>query len=297
MLFGAIGFSYANFDHTRKDFERKGKHSANIGDNMQSLAVRHMYRQLGIPETKILRIDRDQLPYYDGPTVVLPMNAVFHRAILPVSDRIIPVFFGFHAAGETILAHRDWLSKQEPIGCRDPATAQALRDLGIGANVTGCLTCSLPQRAPGQSGTKVFLVQGAGKGAFPEAALRAMPAKLWDGLVVVKQRRDMVRLPLTAADMADNDRVAEGLVTRYREEARLVVTALHHAAAPCLAAGIPVVLVREQADKRFGFLQGLLPVHLGPDYSGIDWTPAPVDMTAVKAIQAAQFKAALAPWL
>lgn len=297
MLFGAMGFSYANFGHTRTVFDRKGTHSANLGDNMQSLAVRHLYRDLGIPEAQVVRIDRDHLPYYDGPPVVLPMNAVFPRAILPVSDRVIPVFIGFHASGETILKHRKWLARQGPIGCRDPATAQGLTDLGIAAHVTGCLTCCLPERRADQRGSKVILVQGSGNGAFPEAALAAMPKAMRAELVTVKQRRDMTRLPLTEADMAENDSLTAGLLDRYRSEARLIVTALHHAAAPCMAAGIPVVLARKEWSERFGFLQNLLPVHLGPDFSGIDWYPAPVDMAAVKAAQIAQFKAALSPWL
>ncbi len=297
MLFGAMGFSYANFGHTRTVFDRKGSHSANLGDNMQSLAVRHLYRELGIPDAQVVRIDRDQLPYYDGPPVVLPMNAVFPRAILPASDKVIPVFIGFHASGETILKHRKWLAKQGPIGCRDPATAQVLTDLGISAHVTGCLTCCLPERGADQRGGKVILVQGSGNGAFPEAALAAMPSALRADLVTIKQRRTMTRLPLTDEDLAENDSITAGMLDRYRREARLIVTALHHAAAPCMAAGIPVVLARKEWSDRFGFLQSLLPVYVGPDFSTIDWSPAPVDMSAVKAFQMAQFKAVLAPFL
>jgi hypothetical protein len=301
MLFGAIGFSYGNFAHTRKVFESKGKHSANLGDNMQSLAVRHLYGQLGIAADQIVRIDRDHLPSYDGPPVVLPMNAVFHRSVLPASDKIIPIFIGFHAKHDTILAHRDWLGRHAPIGCRDPDTAAALTDLGIAAHVTGCLTCCLPPRnsarAPVGARDKVILVQGAGTGAFPKAALSAMPEHLRKDLIVIKQRKDMTRLPLTAQDMDGNDQLAQALLARYCAEARLIVTALHHAAAPCMAAGIPVVLARDEIDKRFGFLQTLLPIYTGPSFEDINWNPAQVALGPVQARQSAAFKAALAQWL
>ena len=137
MLFGAIGFSYDNFAHTRKIFERTGLHSANLGDNMQSLAVRHLYKRLGIPAGRIVRIDRDNLRNYNGPPVVLPMNAVFHQGTLPVSPKITPLFIGFHASQDSILAQRAWLATQGKIGCRDPATAQILNSHGIDASSNG----------------------------------------------------------------------------------------------------------------------------------------------------------------
>ena len=50
MLYGVIGFSYDNFAHTRRVFARTGVHSANLGDNMQTLAVRHLYRTGAAPD-------------------------------------------------------------------------------------------------------------------------------------------------------------------------------------------------------------------------------------------------------
>ena len=127
MLFGAIGFSYGSFAHTRKVFDRTGAHSVNLGDNMQSLAVRHLYRCLGIPAERIVRIDRDRLAQYDGPPVVLPMNAVSFHNCLPAAPNVIPLFIGFHAAPAVIRARRGWLARHGTIVCRDPATAAALR--------------------------------------------------------------------------------------------------------------------------------------------------------------------------
>jgi hypothetical protein len=300
MLFGAIGFSYDNTAHLQRSFARRGVHSVNLGDNLQSLAVRHLYQRLGVPPDRVVRVDRDRMADYDGPPVVLPMNAVFPAAILPPSAKVIPIFIGFHAAADTIRAHRDWLASHPgPIGCRDPATAGALRAEGIDADVTGCLTLSLPTRTapPEFRRGRVLVVSGEGAGMLPPLALKSMPEELLARAEFIVQRRDMTRLPLTQADMEDNERISAALLARYRAEAALVVTSLHHAAAPCLATGIPTIVVRSEASSRFGFLERLIKVHLEKDFGEIDWAPSPVNLRAVRAAQWARFQAALTPYL
>lgn len=299
MLYGVIGFSYDNFAHARRVFARNGAHSANLGDNVQTLAVRHLYRKLGIPVDRIVRIDRDTLQDYDGPQVVLPMNAAFRKGHLPISPRITPLWIGFHAEEAALVAARDWLATQGVIGCRDPATADTLGALGIPAKVTGCLTLCLPARpAPPNPGMgRVLIVTGKGAGAFPREALQAMPADLRLRSEVIVQRRDMKVLPLTAIEMDENERIAEALLRRYSRTASLIVTPLHHAATPAIAAGIPVILVREAPSSRFGYLERLIPVHIGPDFGSVDWQPEPVDITAVRSCLTDQFNALLAPWL
>jgi hypothetical protein len=303
MLYGVIGFSYDNFAHTRRVFARTGVHSANLGDNMQTLAVRHLYRQLGVPADRIVRIDRDTLRDYDGPQVVLPMNAAFRGAHLPVSPKITPLWIGFHADEAALVAARDWLATQGVIGCRDPATAETLRTLGIPAEVTGCLTFCLPAREapPDPREGRVLIVKGKGPGAMPQEALEAMPPDLLQRSEMIVQRRDMAVLPLTEVEMDENDRIAEALLQRYHRTASLIVTPLHHAAAPAMAAGIPVVLVRNKPSSRFGFLEQLVPVHIGPDlgpgFGAVDWRPEPVDISAVRARLTNRFNALLAPWL
>lgn len=299
MLFGAIGFSYDNAAHVRRVFDRTGVHSANLGDNMQTLAVRHLYRRLGVPASRILRIDRDRLRSYAGPPAVLPMNAVFGAASLPLPPQITPVWIGFHADAETIRVHRDWLARQGTIGCRDPATAAALQAEGIAADVTGCLTFSLGERkaAPEADKGRVLMVFGSKAGALPAAVLKTMPDDLLARADFIVQRREMTVLPLQAADMDGNDRIAGQLLQRYRRQAALVVTPLHHAAAPAIASGIPTVVVRNEPSARFGFIEGLLPVHVGPDFSQVDWRPAAVDIAAVKAAQWRRFSAAMAPFV
>lgn len=296
MLFGALGFSYAGFDNTARAMTTRGAVSCNLGDNMQSLAVRHLYAQLGVPEAQIVRIDRDTICTYDGPPVVLPMNGCFYQRNLPLPPQITPVFIGFQARAGTIRAHRDWLAGHAPIGCRDTATADLLRAEGIEVEVTGCLTLSLPGREPGPR-RQVLIVQGSGPGALPGLALRHMPKRLLARARFIFQRREVTEHPLSPATMAQHDRIAAALLHDYHSEAALVVTPLHHVAAPCIAAGIPVVVVRSEWDDRFSFLADLLPIHLNPDFAAVDWSPAPVDVTDIKAAQLARFTTAMERWL
>jgi hypothetical protein len=299
MLFGAIGFSYDNMGPSRQAFARSGLHSANLGDNMQTLAVRHLYQQLGVPPEMVVRIDRDCMRTYAGPPVVLPMNAVFHRNCFPLAPQITPLWIGFHANEETITQHKDWLGQQGLIGCRDPATAEVLRSHGIAADVTGCLTFAFPRRraAPPPEKGRVIVVYGQGSGALPGAALAAMPKDLLTGAEFVLQRREMNLWPLGLAEMDSNERIAGTILHRLRKRASLVVTPLHHAAAPAIAMGIPTVVVRREASTRFGFMETLLPVHVGPDFANVDWQPAPVDLARVNSAQLDRFSALLLPWL
>lgn len=299
MLYGVIGFSYDGFAPTRRVFDQTGVHSANLGDNMQSLAVRHLYRLLGVPPDQTIRIDRDSLRTYAGPQVVLPMNAAFRWGNLPLSPKVTPLWIGFHANAATILAKRDWLATQGLIGCRDPATVEILRSVGIPAELTGCLSFCLPQRtaAPSLQDGRVLIVRGKGPGAFPQEALLAMPKDLVARSQTILQRRDMTVLPLTDAEMDANDQVAEALLQRYCRTASLIVTPLLHAASPAIAAGIPVVVVRREPSARFGFLEQLVPVHIGPDFSAVDWHPSAVDILTVKQGLIGRFRDLMAPWL
>lgn len=298
MLFGTIGFSYDNMGPSRQAFARTGLHSANLGDNMQTLAVRHLYQRLGVAPDRVVRIDRDTLRSYAGPPVVLPMNAVFHRNCFPLAPGITPLWIGFHANDETIAQHKDWLGRQGLIGCRDPATAEALQSHGIAADVTGCLTFSFPRRlaAPPPGRGRVIVVFGKGAGALPGAALKAMPEDLLANAEFLFQRREMNLWPLGAAEMDSNERIADQILQRMRKRALLVVTPLHHAAAPAIAMGIPTVVVRREASTRFGFMEGLVPVHVGPDFTGVDWQPAPVDLARVRTAQWDRFSALVRPW-
>lgn len=293
MKAGALHFSYARFRHFEKQLRNDGVFSVNLGDYMQTLAVRAMWRRLGIAEDEIIAVDRDGLAEYDGPEVLLPLNAVLYERSLPLPPAIRPVMVGINAKKSVTDRHRDFFARHAPIGCRDTATATHLNEIGIEAFVTGCLTLSFDARSAGEGGDRIMAVFGEGAGQLPVSALSMLPVELQDRVDLVYQRHSMTRLPLSPNDCAAMEALTAALLARYRRNAARVVTPLHHAATPCLASGIPVTICRQRWDNRFSQLVKIVPVHVAPDFQSIEWdAPAP-DISGIREAQSEAFKASV----
>lgn len=294
MKYGILTFSYSNFAHFAEAFRHEGAYSVNLGDNMQSLALRHLYARIGIADGDVVSVDRDTLAHYRGEPVALPMNGCFYRWCFPLPETIVPIFLGFQAKETVVRRILDLLKRHQPIGCRDLATEALLRRHGIAAFTTGCLTLSLPARTTPPTEGRVFVVYGTGAGAFPAQALASMPSSLLARAEFVSQRKLVHTHPLGPARRAEAEAHARRLLEEYRARADLVVTPLHHAAAPALASGIPVVLCRAADDPRFSTLRELLPLYLPEAFPAIDWAPRPVDLSRLKSRQESLLREALA---
>jgi hypothetical protein len=109
-----------------------------------------------------------------------------------------------------------------------------------------------------------------------------MPPNLLQDAEFVSQRIPVFEFPLGTERRRQVERYAEVLLDYYSENAALVVTSLHHAAAPCMALGIPVILCRQQMDDRFSYLAEFARVHTPDNFDEIDWNPGPADMTSVR---------------
>ena len=137
--------------------------------------------------------------------------------------------------------------------------------------MSGCLTLTLQPRNARRPRSKVLVVYGSGAGEFPADALRYLPDDMYARLEFISQRHIVHAHPLSAGDMRAAETYAAHLLAYYKRHAALVITPLHHAATPCIAAGIPVVLCRAADSSRFSYLRELLPVYLPPDFRDIDW--------------------------
>ncbi|MFN4159235.1 MAG: hypothetical protein ACK4GO_12630 [Gemmobacter sp.] len=279
MKYGVLTFSYASPDRPEDKSAALLRVGVNLGDYVQTLAVRHLYASFGIDEANILPVDRDTLPAYSGPPVILPMNACFFERCFPLPPQVRPVFLGFQAKPAVVARHADVLRRYQPIGCRDHATAAACHAAGIEADVTGCLSLTFPRRTEPPTRPCVLIVHGFGAGAFPAEVLRLMPRPMLRTAEFVYQRQPVARLPLGPSERADMQAMAARLLADYRDRATLVVTPLHHAAAPCIGMGVPVVLCRRTPDPRFSVLSTLLTLHLPPFDTPIDWGQAPANAT------------------
>lgn len=119
----------------------------NMGDYIQSLAAAQF----------MPRIDE----YYDKTSddtgteqIKMIMNAwyIWEPEKFPTSSRIVPLPISMHISpvcSEKLLSLEkvlNWFKKNEPIGCRDKATVKLLKDKGIDAYFSGCLTLTLGKK-------------------------------------------------------------------------------------------------------------------------------------------------------
>lgn len=118
----------------------------NIGDYIQSLAAKQFFDK----EIDVL-IDRDRINtcQCEG-QVKLIMNGWYSHCPenWPPSPLIVPLFVAFHineTVKEYFLTEKSvsYFKKHEPIGCRDYNTLQMLKNSGVEAYFSGCLTLTL----------------------------------------------------------------------------------------------------------------------------------------------------------
>ena len=256
--------------------------SQNVGDDIQSLAAAAQLPRVD------LHLDRDRLNAVEGPGPIgLVMNAWFMDGNgWPPSDAVSPAFVGFHVADRSrdlVARHAPYLKRYEPIGVRDKSTAEFLTSLGIAAEVTYCMTLTLPPRAQAPAHGKVMIV---------DADDIAVPGTL---------ERKSVRLTHVIPLMRDATKLqyARELLEYYRDSASLVITTRLHCALPCIAMGIPVVFfgsasnyprTRPVSDvgatiyNRQRHKKGLTPGSLlGRALGRVDWSPKPLDVSPIKA--------------
>jgi hypothetical protein len=250
-----------------------GYYTTNLGDNTQSLAIRNAYREIGIGDTDVVEIDRDTLASYAGEPAALVMNGVFFESCFPIPPSITPVFVGFHAKEKIVKSNADFFKRHEPIGCRDSATTELMLNHGISAFTTGCLTLTFPSRPTTPPRQKLLIVYGSGNGELPAEVLKYVPSSLADNSEFVFHRLAASSYPLSKSDRLRAEQYEADLLRRYRDQATIVLTSLHHVATPCIAMKVPVILCRRQIDDRFTYLRELLPIYTPDHFHQIDWNP------------------------
>lgn len=283
MKYGYLEFRYNNRRSFGAGDSKASDVTINIGDNIQSLAIRRLFNRLGIDDADIVGINRDDLPNYDGEPVMLIMNGRFNPHCFPLPPNIQPIFFGFNTSSIPLIrSNRSMLRKHQPIGCRDEATKQLLLDQGIEAYVSGCLTLTLEKRPRPPENGKVVISYGRGAGELPGALLPCIPPGLLQDAALVYQREPAKAMPLGKAEIEEADEIARRLLDFYAGEAKLVVTPLLHVASPCIGMGIPVILARKDRNARFSAINKLTPLHTPENFRAINWSPGVVDVELVK---------------
>lgn len=253
----------------------------NLGDVLQDYACDYLYQTMNVDAKDVVTIPYNDIFTYDGEYVVVPVyNTVLDAYFTPYhifSPKIIPVFLGLttdlNVLPEEMVIY---LRRFEPIGCRDEYTLNIMREHNIMAYLGGCITTILPNREKYPSKPKVFFTD------IPPKLKSYIPQKY---LEMGEFTTQVVRFHKSADRESRKQKIyhtALEFYKRYADEAALVVTSRLHSTLPCLAMGIPVILVRDEMWKTFRFVDRYVRIYMEGQYDKIDWMPTAVDYSQRK---------------
>lgn len=248
---------------------------SNIGDYIQSLAAKRFLPQV---DKLVSREKLDKVT--DNLYIILNGWFMHHPENWPPSEYVTPKFISFHInnhakrlmTNEKSIAY---YKKHEPIGCRDKFTEKLLKDKGVDAYFSGCLTLTLEkekylkdekaevifcdilshkndvidetQKIPWKkirNPHKVF-IKKAKKKLFKKKTRKLIkklvPSNLRDEAIYISNQN------FVASTHEDKFEIAKELLAKYAV-AKLVVTSRIHVALPCLAFGTPVVFIHPERD-------------------------------------------------
>lgn len=258
----------------------------NIGDYIQSLAAKRF-----LPKVDTL-ISREQLNEATESVFIILNGWFMHNPEnWPPSESIVPKFLSFHIndyAKELMTNEKSiaYYKKHEPIGCRDKFTVQLLKDKGVDAYFSGCLTLTLEKEKyeRNEKDDVIFcdilshkddvvasekknvwktirnphkiLIKSA-KQTLSSSKAKKKTEELMQKLIPDNIRESAIMLTnqnFEATTHEEKFKIAEDLLAKYAS-AKLVVTSRIHVALPCLAFGTPVVFIHPERDtSRFSGL-------------------------------------------
>lgn len=237
----------------------------NYGEDIQLLAIEYLYEYMGIPYDQVVRITLQDLFSYDGEEYLLvPINWPFWGKYKKLSEKIIPVYLGISAIGDSIVKDMRF-SEFQPIGCRDQRTFEICRKNGIEAYINGCMSLALPKS--NVKGESVYIVDVC------DELLEYIPDRIKSEAIYKTHVYYNREIP---------EEESARIYREYRENARLVISSRLHCIVPCIAYGIPVIYASKFLSTRSNWLKRIIPVYDENDFENIDWNPQPVDIENLK---------------
>ena len=257
----------------------------NIGDYIQSIAARQFCSNVPV------YLNREKLNEYKGDKVKLIMNGWYMHfpENWPPSEDIVPLPVAIHINSTTynkMLSQKglQWFKQHEPIGCRDRYTEQKLKDNGIKAYFSGCMTLTLGESYKKEKPSdKVYFVDVyfyKNKRSFTFMS-RLFAVLITNMSKINKLKRRMYRKGgflknvfnaaafylqykntfdegvLMSAEYIEHEYAADFSHDYYFEEAdnllkkyanaKLVVTSRIHCALPCTGFETPVIYVQDKS--------------------------------------------------
>lgn len=231
----------------------------NVGDHIQALASRRFFGDGGA-----MAVDRATLRLPGAAPRRLVANAwwYFWEGNRHPSEGLVPLPVAVHLVQPKRMPAEalDWLRRFAPVGCRDWRTLRFLLRRGVPAYFSGC--CTLTLLPGGGRPSEVLFCDTppvAKRGATWD--LSAWPRGLRRRVSPFLRAYVAYRVTeMTALVPSPDFAKAEEQLRRYASAA-LVVTTRIHCALPCLAMGVPTILICPRYDRsRFEGLVSLLNV-------------------------------------
>lgn len=261
----------------------------NLGDPIQSYAVKLLYQEMGVGEEDIIPVPRYDMKNYDGEECLCVVNTcstyeelAYDSFFMPPGKKIHAVPFSLHInryiPDDELAYYRGCMD----VGCRDIYTEKKLAKLGVNSYLTGCLSLTFSRRTSEQdrNAKNVYLidVQPEFKKLIPKDISKDAIelSNIYRFNITHNSNR------MTRQETLDYHKMGEERIELLKNTAKLVITSRLHAASPCLAMGIPVIMTKH--DDRFGFIDRFLPSYTNWDTDCIDWNPKPIDIEAEKSL-------------
>lgn len=259
----------------------------NMGDYVQTIAVKQILDTLY--QSDYIWYDRDSISCFKLPAsdvnkiVCCIMQGWFSYSynFLPSSD-ILPVWIGTHFTSNTqsfirkvLVVNPNYFSS--PVGCRDLFTLNFCRKNHINSYFSRCLTLTYPSRDHNIQANKVYIVD------VPDSIIKYIPKNIRNDAILCNQKNVYVHNEYWTESL----KRTQNQLNEYKKNARLVITTALHCACPCIAMGIPVILIAEnpiENSSRFSALSGILNPILITELkeNKINWDPEPIDISELK---------------
>ena len=274
----------------------------NIGDYVQSIAVKNAISKV-LKNVNFKYFDRDNLLnyYQENGSDVCIMQGFFPSRLdwLP-NKYIYPVFIGFHLGGAMEYTQKTngserifykfhkifpWYFKDKDIGCRDRRTEAFVRSIGINAYFSRCLSLTLPRREKLKSQNKIFV-------SCFSYVLKPLniflSTKSLENIEYVSPEvnvKSFTKEGYEKLDSIDFMLTCKTYLEKFKNEAKLVITDRIHIAGPCLAMGIPTIVIkRTENDPRYDIFDGIVKCHTLDEVikNGLDLSVEAVDIEDLK---------------
>jgi hypothetical protein len=256
----------------------------NVGDTFQDLVIDFIFSKANINENDVVYIPRESgfIDVGSEEKVIMATNvALFQKNTetnLPLPENFYPAFISvlilhdFFNQNPQLL---EYIKQHEPVGCRDEQSKAILKAHGVDAYLMGCCTICFPKRTEQPVDGKVFFVD------TPRELDAYVPDNLRERAVYISHSVPLI-YPVNIEEDTRQKKIATDYLERYKNEADMVVTSRLHAAIPCMAMGIPVVLVRNNFDSRFSWVDKYLPLYYLDEAEKIDWHPSVINLEDAK---------------